>query len=330
MTFAELGQEIRARREEAGLTIDDVAKRVKVSSRILQAIEAGSLEMLPHTVYTKAFTRSFALMVGFPPEDIGARLEEIFPLSSFLDDSANAKSIARLHTPPPSRLRIKILALLLVLCLLAGIGGGIYYVLTRHGAVIWDFVKQPFSAISTQNTLAVSRQDSSPAAQYGGAPVALADSLPAAGQPLAPTPEIGGSAAPAAEENSSPSAVSAPAPDGNPSSPVASPEASAAANATARIPVPAAKGGLQRVEIQAAQECWIRFRVDQGRNRDHFTLLPGQSRSFSFRDSLEIQLGNAGGVRILYNNNDMGKLGRPGEVKFVHFPPDAPAGADGQ
>ncbi|MDR1360345.1 MAG: helix-turn-helix domain-containing protein, partial [Deltaproteobacteria bacterium] len=85
MTLAELGQQIRARREEAGLNIEDVAARIKVSSRILLAIEAGAMEALPHVVYTKGFTRSFALVVGLPPEEVAARLEEIFPLSSILD-----------------------------------------------------------------------------------------------------------------------------------------------------------------------------------------------------------------------------------------------------
>jgi cytoskeleton protein RodZ len=313
MTLVELGQEIRTRREEAGLSLDDVAMHIKVSPRILQAIEAGAMESLPHAVYAKGFTRSFALVVGFSPEDIAARLEEIFPLASFLEDNANAETIARLHTPPPSRVKKKIFVVLFLLCCLAGIGGGVYYVVVHHGTTIWDFIRQPFSAITTPDVRDASPEETASTTDYGSASVALASLLPAAAQSFSAGAENVESAVPAPEE-------AAP--------PVASPETSQATNGTTRIPVVLSADALQSVEIQATQECWISFRADKARTRDHFTLLPGQSRSFSFKDFLEVHLGNAGGVRIFYNTTDLGELGRPGEVKLVRFPEDAAAHHD--
>jgi cytoskeleton protein RodZ len=316
MTLVELGQEIHARREAAALTLDDVALRIKVSPRTLQSIEAGAVELLPHTVYTKGFIRSFALIVGFPPAEITARLEEIFPRASLLEDAVQAKGIARLHAPPPSRRRKNILVLLFALCLLAGIGGGIYYVIVHHGATVWDFVKQPFSAITAPDAFRI------PVAE------ATAEGARVSPQKIPPkdTPQI-----PA--EEAAPAAPSAPevsdaAPDGEISLPPALPGTTAEAAGQPSSLAP--DSDLHKVEIRATQECWIRFRMDKSSGRGHFTLLPGRSRSFSFKNFLELQLGNAGGIRILYNDKDIGELGRPGEVRFVRFPDAAPARTDGR
>ncbi|MDR2076522.1 MAG: DUF4115 domain-containing protein [Desulfovibrio sp.] len=306
MTLTELGQKIQARREEAGMTIDYVAMRIKVSPRILQAIEGGEREILPHAVYTKGFIRSFALVVGLTPEDIAAHLEEIFSSPSFQEEGADAKIIARLHVPPPSALKRKILVLFFVLCLLAGIGGGAYYLAVRYSAAIWDFIKQPFSAITIQDAPGDSPQETPPAAHNGGA---FAGLLPAAAQPSSPPPQV--------------LEVPPPAPEEDASLPAVSRETPGAIHVLATNSSLAPEGGPQKVEVKATQECWIRFRVDNARTREHFTLFPGQSRSFSFKDSLEIHLGNAGGIRLLYNNQDLGSLGRSGEVKIIRFPDDA-------
>ena len=88
MTLQELGQAIREKRTAANLSIDDVAGRIKISSRILKSIEEGSLVGLPHAVYTKSFIRSFGLLVGYDPAELTKHLDELFPPES-LDETRN-------------------------------------------------------------------------------------------------------------------------------------------------------------------------------------------------------------------------------------------------
>jgi cytoskeleton protein RodZ len=316
MTFAELGEEIRDRREKAGMTVSDVAARTKVSSRTLYAIEAGDMEALPYAVYAKGFIRSYAFVVGFSPEEISAHLEELFPATAL--GHARLEQIARLHAAPPHRMRRKILLFLFCLCLLAALGAGIRYIVLHHGTTIWDFVKQPFSAVTTPA--------SSPSADYI-ATIALAGF--------------------SSEEEDGAAARLHPAPENvslTKSSPHA-PQALSAEELPREEKIPQDSAGpyaweigsdiqekvdnVGNVRVEASKECWIGFRADGGRF-GHLTLHPGQKRLFTFQNYLDMRLGNAGGVRIFYNDQDMGILGLPGEVRLVRFPPDVRASNGGR
>ena len=43
MTFEELGAALCAERERRGLSLDDVAAHLKISTRLIQALESGDL-----------------------------------------------------------------------------------------------------------------------------------------------------------------------------------------------------------------------------------------------------------------------------------------------
>ncbi|MDR1685839.1 MAG: DUF4115 domain-containing protein [Desulfovibrio sp.] len=143
--FQELGGKIREKREAAGFSIEDVAARIKISSRILKAIEEGAASGLPHAIYTKRFTRAFGLLVGFDPEELDARLEDVFQ-AACLDDAKHEPVLNRnadLAYPGTAR---RFIALLVFILLLWGLAGGCWYVAVNYGSAILEFVKQPFSA----------------------------------------------------------------------------------------------------------------------------------------------------------------------------------------
>ncbi len=144
MTLQELGENIRQKREAAGFTIEDVATRIKVSSRTLRAIEKGATEGLPHAVYTKGFVRSFALAVGYDPEELNAHLSGVFPAEIF-DDSKPERLLFTVPAPGPGK---KIFTTLLILCILAGLAAGGWFVAVRYGTTLMEMIKQPFSAIT--------------------------------------------------------------------------------------------------------------------------------------------------------------------------------------
>ncbi|HEU4735331.1 MAG TPA: helix-turn-helix domain-containing protein [Kofleriaceae bacterium] len=55
---------LRAGRTHRGMSLDDVAKVTKIQPRILQRLEAGTLDGLPAEVFVRGFVRSFARCVG--------------------------------------------------------------------------------------------------------------------------------------------------------------------------------------------------------------------------------------------------------------------------
>ena len=70
MTFEELGAALCAERERRGLSLDDVAAHLKISTRLIQALESGDLSALPHPAYTKGFLRAYASYMALDPEAV--------------------------------------------------------------------------------------------------------------------------------------------------------------------------------------------------------------------------------------------------------------------
>jgi hypothetical protein len=62
------GALLRQRREQLGLSIDDVSRATKISGGILRAIEAMDIAKLPARAYARGFVRSYAREVGLNPE----------------------------------------------------------------------------------------------------------------------------------------------------------------------------------------------------------------------------------------------------------------------
>ena len=80
--------------------------------------------------------------------------------------------------------------------------------------------------------------------------------------------------------------------------------------------------GQHKVIITATEECWIHSNADNTDTRQ-FSLRKGDTFALTFTKSLELKLGNAGGVRIRYNGEDMPAPGQSGQVRTLTFPPVA-------
>lgn len=67
----EIGALLRKRREEKGLTLQDLQAQTKIRLRYLQAIEEGDLGKIPlGEVYVKGFIRAYAQALGLDPQEI--------------------------------------------------------------------------------------------------------------------------------------------------------------------------------------------------------------------------------------------------------------------
>lgn len=64
------GARLRRRREELGLSLDDVAASTRVRKTYLQALEDERLEILPGTSYVVGFLRIYARQLGLPVEPL--------------------------------------------------------------------------------------------------------------------------------------------------------------------------------------------------------------------------------------------------------------------
>lgn len=58
--LSKIGQSLKASREEKGYTLDDISKALFVRKSLIDAIESGNWDLLPHPVYVKGYITQYA------------------------------------------------------------------------------------------------------------------------------------------------------------------------------------------------------------------------------------------------------------------------------
>ncbi|KUK83694.1 MAG: hypothetical protein XD97_0119 [Pelotomaculum thermopropionicum] len=86
---------------------------------------------------------------------------------------------------------------------------------------------------------------------------------------------------------------------------------------------PAQNHGINLVLEVKTSKCWIGAEID-GSPAFQGMLSAGQSKSFTADEEIYVTLGNAGVVEVVYNGENLGFLGRSGEVITRKFPDRSP------
>lgn len=63
-----LGEELKIRREELGLTLAQISEATRIGTRFLRAIETDDFSVLPEGIYTRSFIRAYAKHVHMDEE----------------------------------------------------------------------------------------------------------------------------------------------------------------------------------------------------------------------------------------------------------------------
>lgn len=331
MTLEELGAALRAEREKRGLSIEDVANHLKIGARLLRALEEGDASSLPHLAYAKGFIRSYSSYLGMAAEEVN---EAVCAL-----DGTSPAVPQPVYTPEESLAPGRSLKWLGVLIVLALVAGGAYVAWQQGALEILSRqtrrLAQPSPPLQTPDSAesVPGRETSAPAADSAQTPSQTPAAKSEAFAPAAsPSPEAAPVAAPASAASTAstggvntPSSAPAPASAWGLSSTTAAP-AQPAIGQNATQPAQPADGALppgqHKVIITATEECWIHSNADNTDTRQ-FSLRKGDTFALTFTKSLELKLGNAGGVRIRYNGEDMPAPGQSGQVRTLTFPPAA-------
>ncbi|MGD1905839.1 MAG: helix-turn-helix domain-containing protein [Leptolyngbyaceae cyanobacterium] len=104
---------------------------------------------------------------------------------------------------------------------------------------------------------------------------------------------------------------------------IAEPEASTPADTTSNAaPTPIAEGDVQ-IAVEMEGQSWLRITADDEVSFEG-VLRQGDTRTWTAEEQITIRAGNAGGVKVSFNNAAAEPLGQPGVVKEVSFPPEEP------
>lgn len=98
--MGEFGDKFRKERERKELSLDDVSRVIKISTRMLRAIEEEKFDVLPGGVFNRGFIRAYAKQLGLEPEDAINEYQNCLHQSQF--DSNNGWIAGRPSDPQTS------------------------------------------------------------------------------------------------------------------------------------------------------------------------------------------------------------------------------------
>jgi cytoskeleton protein RodZ len=279
------GGALRTARENQGLSIQEIASRLRLSPKQIEAIEADNFAALPEPTIVRGFIRNYAKQLKINSEPLldayNVIVPSVDPHELIVKPSANMK-MTSYKKPNTGR------NLLLGLLALAGLGAWLFY---------QNYVEKP-----------------SPTAP--SASVDSAEPLPEAALPAAErTPELQASTEltlPPADATVLPSNVVAPpvaATVGNPadaSATNAAPIASAAPAITPPEPTVAPTPiGMTKLEFSANQETWVNVMDANGREIYSRTIFAGSRESIDVKPPVNVTVGNAGATSLSMNGKSI-------------------------
>ncbi len=88
-----------------------------------------------------------------------------------------------------------------------------------------------------------------------------------------------------------------------------------------KTPLPEKTAKKHSLEILASDKTWILVTIDNTESKE-FLLNKGESAKLSAKDSFSLKIGNAGGIKLIFDGRDMGVPGKNGQVITLNLPPD--------
>jgi len=275
-----VGETLRRERVRRNLDLDRISKELKISSRLLEAIEADRFDKLPGGVFTKSFVRQYARVVGLDEDEIAGELQRALDPQPGAPVAESAMPKAGIPLPrvtaweavgdrgsrwPSSLPALALVVVVMLVC------SGVYAWLTRP---------RPHSV----STPAVAAEPVRP--------------LPAPQPPPVEAPQPANA-----------SQVPAPAPG--------APPKDAGAEKQDAVVVAGSTAPIQ-VQMTAEEPVWVSARAD-GKISFQGTLEAAQSRTVEANSTVVLRLGNAGGVNISLNGKPLGPVGPKGQVRTIQL-----------
>ena len=304
-----MGKLLRTARVERNLTVEDVSDQTKIRPDFLKSLENGRYDELPGHFFVLNFLRQYASAVGAEVEDsiesLGKELEKRGDEDPGMATVIRSQPITYFLGRATSRLGNSVrrnagMARKLVLSTV--LVGGLYLAYNQYGpltgtGVVSDVASPPTSAAGIQNAGPSGAPElTRPAA---GGPIATQTDPAPVSRPPVPRPTPPPTAGSAGAESESGGLATAP------------PATAGGAPAPASV-----TEGPVRMEIRATEEVWIRA-VSDGTTTREFLLQAGERRQLPPASSVELMIGNAGGIVLLINGREQEPIGLRGQVRRI-------------
>jgi transcriptional regulator with XRE-family HTH domain len=335
--FIEIGRRLRSQRELLGLSIEDVERHTHLRQHYLRALETGDLARLPSPVQGRGMLNNYAVFLGMDVEPLLLRFAEGLQTRLAAVQAAKTgprpKEPSRPAPPPPglagaaqgeaAKAPRKWFALRLptrpvfpglpsplrrILSADVLIGAGLVIFLVGFG--LWGAVR--IFSLGSNSAATPSAPSVAEVLLATGTPTPTPTRNPRT--PLAaPTDQA------AAADDSGADATALPPPETANPFPVgvqgadAPTAASPNAAASPRPGSGSLAAGNVQVYVTILQRAYLRVLVD-GKEQFNGRALPGSAYPFTGDKQIELHTGNAAGVQVFFNGQDLGALGQFGQV----------------
>lgn len=318
--MGQFGNKFRKTREKKQLSLEDVSKVLKISARMLEAIEEENFDLLPGGIFNKGFIRSYARHLELDPEEavadyLATTREAQISAESALAESVTARSgstvrVMGAQRPPKSETGVEEEELPgLQLPRVEDVRPARkQYLGRRNEGIPWSLIAAAAIVIVLGILLWIRHTRSTRAA----APVArnISSAEPAAPPVLAQTQPL------------------APVPKSLPASP---PHAAAPRQKPPAAPAPSAPSPAVRTEnaktapllsltIRARENSWVSVQADGKAVLEETLIAPAHSSVRADKEII-VRVGNAAGVSFVFNGVELSPQGNESEVKTLIFDP---------
>ncbi len=315
--FREIGHTLRVQRELLGLSLPEVERFTRLRQHYIQAMEEGRMDGLPSPVQGKGMLSNYAAFLNLDEEAVLLRFAEGLQTRR-IERLPKPESQSLFNTKKKPARRAPFWKRFLTPDLIFGVG---------LAAIILLFVLWTSARIDTQN-----RSQAEPTAPAISeillTPEEFRSKLAATIDPtIGPIPEE------TAVDQSNPNVISpenSATPDGNgietnsqgsENPAVEQGQGLPSTNNTFSLPTatlaPINDDPLQ-VYIIAHARAWLKVSTD-GKVAFLGRVIPGNAYAFSGEKQVELLTGSGAAIQVIYNQNDLGRLGLTGEVVGLIF-----------
>jgi cytoskeleton protein RodZ len=281
---------LKEKREALGLTLKDIFQRTRISVVNLEAIENGNLHLLPVPIYTKNFIKTYAQTLGIDSK----------PILDNYENYLNALKIA--ETPSPENVPENT-------SLLTKIGHYKAYLWTASALIFIVIV----SLLISSQYQTVNDINSNTAGKMAAPD--QEKKLDASSQPDKIVGQVNDQAK-AIPQPASNEIKQIPAQSNAIRQEVATTAPRASGNQNTKAVT--GSGEVNLLIIKATEETWIRIKADQ--NPSYQILLKPGEKIERKAASFEMDIGNAGGIKIQFKGKNIENIGKSGQVIHLQLP----------
>jgi cytoskeleton protein RodZ len=285
--FKEIGQKLRSQRELMGLSLGDVERHTHIRMHYVSALEEGDLSHLPSPVQGRGMLSNYATFLGLNNEAILLRFADGLQADLYDRQAAKNPSITKKRQGEANRTSARPSKIRRLISMDLFAGG--FLIIFLLGFTIWGALR--ISALRSD-------QEPSPTA-------------PPVSELLLSTQEENATTSTTLMPAFISPTVSAPIVE----VPLVPETTQALASTTPEMfePTPFFGNAPIQVYIVASQPAWMRITVDgevvfEGRT------MAGSAYTYAGNEQVVLRTGNAGGLQVFFNQQDLGILGSFGEV----------------